>query len=44
MARDLDDPHRETNGRALFAFCAGLWIAIGVAYLGWRLLKWWADV
>lgn len=42
--RRRDNPHRETNGPALVAFCIGLWLAIGVVYLGWRLLKWWADV
>jgi len=38
-----DDPHREANGLALFAFCVGVWLAIGVVYVGWRLLKWLVD-
>lgn len=34
-----DDPHREANGAALFAFGLGVWLAFGVVYLGWRPLK-----
>jgi len=34
-----DDPHRETNGAAMIAFGIGVWLAFGVVYLGWRLLK-----
>jgi len=38
-----DDPHRETNGPATFAFCVCLWLAIGLVYVGWRVLKWLTD-
>lgn len=38
-----DDPHRETNGPAVFAFCVGVWLVIGVVYLLGRAVEWVRD-
>lgn len=38
-----DDQHRDQNGPALFAFCAGVWLAIAGFLFGLKLERWVFD-